>query len=59
MSNLEEMECEICGAIVKLGCKYGDGRCLGCGRDYVYDENQRVVLTEEDKKILRERGKNE
>ena len=51
-----EHECEICGSAVTCG-KWGGGTCPECGRRYEYDELYSLVLSDEDKAVLRAHDK--
>ena len=47
-----EMQCEICGH--GWMCEeYGATECPKCGQDYNYEEDIHIILTEEQKHILR------
>ena len=46
------LECEICKCEFAIET-YGDGVCPLCGQRYIYEEGHQIVLTDEDKEILR------
>jgi hypothetical protein len=44
--------CQICGAKNETSTAYDDFDCRCCGQAYVYEEDIRIALSPEQKKIL-------